>query len=147
MCDVINDASKKLEKLIGHPVKLRVIHPEIIGFDYVEPLPKRIYEDFLLKSIIDLVCSDFDITIDQIRSRNRKQHLSDARKLIAYLMIQKSPSMSDTIIGEAINRDRTTALHCHRAAADLIFKNKAFIDRYTRIEAKLQQIINHNKFD
>lgn len=145
MCDVINAASTRLSQLLGQEVKLRILHPEVKGFYFMEPLPKRFYEDTLVRKIIDVVCDEYQITMEQLRSKNRLRKLVDARKMVSWFMKNLSEHTDNTVIGEVLNLHRTSVIHMLSCAEDLIKSDKVFYGRHVSIMDKLELELEENK--
>lgn len=62
------------------------------------------------KMILDEVTEAFNITIDDLNSRNRKPRLVDARAVVCYLMHYHT-SLTSGEIGAMIGRDHSTVLY------------------------------------
>jgi chromosomal replication initiator protein len=69
--------------------------------------------------IVDTVCRVYNVTTEQLQSRERTSHVAEAR-IVAFYLIRKSTvqqrygdtvSTSFPTIGQYFNRDHTTVIH------------------------------------
>jgi chromosomal replication initiation ATPase DnaA len=78
---------------------------------YAEPTYPRIEE------VIAAVAAATHVTIEQLRSNKRPQHIAYARQLAMYFC-RELTGLSFPVIAEAFNRDHSTVIHgCNRIAA------------------------------
>jgi chromosomal replication initiator protein len=83
------------------------------------------------RKIIEIICSFYDITFDDIIGPSREKRLSYPRQIIMYILREELQASYPTIGQELGNRDHTTAMHAF---------NK--IQRELDMNEKLRQEIN-----
>jgi chromosomal replication initiator protein len=66
------------------------------------------------ESIIAKVSDRFDVSVEELKSKNKQRRISDARQICMYL-IREMTDLSLPRIGELFNRDHTTVLHGYRS--------------------------------
>ncbi len=92
-------------------------------------------EDHLPPTTMDdvaaIICRELDVDMKQIRSRNRVRKLSDARKIIAYIIDNRfSPTL--TTIGNMIMRNHSSVLYCKRVTPDIVRSDVVFAEKLKR---------------
>jgi len=92
---------------------------------------------------IDFVCQELNITIADLKSKNRKRHLVEARQLACwmyneYCLLNRVVRLSLEKMGERIGgKDHATVLHCIRTIATEIANYKDKKDKYQTMYNKL----------
>lgn len=125
-------AFRNLSEAINLSIKKNVVSENRIQ------LLKTTSENNLLlsKDILKIVSETLDMSIDIMISKNRTQHIVDARAIYFYLVkkvLKVEISFSD--LGMILKRDHATVIYSVNKAEDLIFSDKAF-------EAKVNKCIN-----
>ena len=90
--------------------------------------------------IIQTVCRKWNVSIDDVCGRSRKQEVVYTRMIIAYFLRQYT-TLSTTKIGRLINRDHSTIIHYLKAYDSEFRFNKDFRNFAERIKEDLQDII------
>jgi len=99
---VIKDASDKIQAITGEKPDLRL-------FDSPPEKPLINHDDFVTR-VMQMVASEFDITIQELKSRSRKKPLPDARG-VAMIAIHQFTSLSLKKIGLHFGgRDHSTVI-------------------------------------
>jgi len=129
---IIAKAQKKLTKLIGQPVQLGIISPEI---DLGQiPLPG------LLKSIEDvkaIVCEEMEITLEDISSQSRKQVIVDARKLATLAIYRLIKGVSIEQIADSLGYERTNFYSNNNSAKRLLISSRYFNGHFNAIRNRV----------
>jgi len=79
--------------------------------------------------VMRAVCQIYNITPDDIYSKNRTQHILYARHTFNYIC-RRTLRMSLESIGRIINRDHSTIIHSVRQTQDLIEYDRNFAKTY-----------------
>lgn len=113
------------KKIENHPF-FRKIHQELIEH-LSEDLecdvevfydPSKINNKKKLDAIVNTVLAIFEVSADELRTKNCKRRIVDARRAIAYIA-DKYEYVTDRRIGVLVHRDRCTVLNLKRTAQDL----------------------------
>ncbi|SIT25524.1 dnaA protein helix-turn-helix [Chryseobacterium ureilyticum] len=70
------------------------------------------------------MCNTLEVSINEVRSGNRKQHLCDARKIICYILRGQGLTLEE--IGKFLKRDHSTIGYNIREYHTMISINKNF---------------------
>ena len=92
------------------------------------------------EKIIQTVCKIWNVSLDDVCGRGRKQDIVYTRMTIAYFLRQHT-ILSTTEIGRLINRDHSSIVHYLKAYDSEFRFNKDFRNFAKRIEEDLQDII------
>lgn len=99
-----------------------------------------VYFDFLTPSmVINIVCTELRLPVDQFAVRTRKPVVVDARRIVAWVMSELM-HCGPSEISHAINIDRSSVIYHIRKVADLRFSNPFFDKRIKRIVAHIANI-------
>lgn len=79
--------------------------------------------------VMRAVCQVYNITPDDIYSKNRTQHILYARHTFNYIC-RRTLTMSLESIGRIINRDHSTIIHSVKQTQDLIQYDRNFAKTY-----------------
>lgn len=72
------------------------------------------------RDILKCVAKHAEVSVEEIRGKDRQQWISNARMLVCYLTVRHCPWLASSSIGRMINKDRTTADRaCNRIAEKL----------------------------
>lgn len=124
---VLYEAQQKIELLTGRAVRLNA--------EYNLPLD-RIRPDMILDAVAEITGVD----AEAIRSGRRTEELVDIRNCIMYFLRRKT-SWDDARISEAVNRERTAAIHAEQSIANLIKAgNDRFMERFGKVYAAVRKI-------
>ena len=77
------------------------------------------------KQIINNICYYYSINPEDLRSRNRKAAVRDARNLTMYCL-HKVLKLTSTYVGEMLNRDHATVLNGSKRTMDWIETDKKY---------------------
>lgn len=103
----------------------------------------------LLNSLISIVISSFDSSLEDIQSTNRNANLCDVRKILTYELRQGGYTLEE--IGKVLNRDHSTVLYNMknyeiRLLNDKTFKEKVLIvERLKDKEMNILLSLDNNK--
>jgi len=131
--EVINDTSDYALNIMSK----NKINPYIaVGLDIVVSVNKK-------DEIIKFVCDKIGITLIELKSKSRIEHLVYARKIISFILFKKL-LMSEREVCKEINVDRTNIYHYIKAFEDLKYdiKLKTYIIKVFDNEEKFLNIIN-----
>lgn len=91
------------------------------------------FHKMLVVYALDAVCEVFGVTQTDLTSASRKQHLVFAREVLSGFL--KGKKFSDTDIGKAIDRDRTTVVYIVRKFNEDVKYDRDFRANYNAVEA------------
>ena len=89
--------------------------------------------------IIQTVCRKWNVSIDDVCGRSRKQEVVYTRMIIAYFLRQYT-TLSTTKIGRLINRDHSTIIHYLKTYDSEFRFNKDFRNFAESIKEELDDI-------
>lgn len=78
----------------------------------------------MVGSIIKTAAAAYGIDVKTMLSRNRRQHVSDARTAAAYVMLRMG--LSPGLVGDYLKRNRSTAVACKERGDALLATEKRF---------------------
>jgi chromosomal replication initiator protein len=96
---------------------------------------KRVSDAQILKVVADF----FNITVEDILSRNRRKEIVEPRQIAMYLLRDIS-DVSYPSIGEKMGRDHTTAIHSYEKISHEIDRNPALNQKIFTIKENLLKI-------
>lgn len=79
--------------------------------------------------IIDIVSKYLNISIDDIKSKNRKSEVTEARNICAFLLKNYTELTLSNIGKELGNRDHSTIINCIKKSKDLIETDNLFAEK------------------
>lgn len=82
-------------------------------------------KDVRSKQLIKNVCEYYDVTLEDLKGRNRKAVFRDARNLTMYCL-HKILRISCTEVGNTLNRDHATVLNGCKRVMDWVEVNKEY---------------------
>lgn len=88
--------------------------------------------------VIQAVCRKWNVSIDDVCGRSRKQEVVYTRMIIAYFLRQYT-TLSTTKIGRLINRDHSTIIHYLKTYDSEFRFNKDFRNFAESINRELQE--------
>lgn len=92
-----------------------------------------------VESIRNLVCEHFNLSVESVMSKERKQELVQARQIAMYLSKQHTKQSLSNIGLNIGKRDHATVLHSCKVVADQIEIDKSFRLKIKEIEDKLKK--------
>lgn len=133
-----NGSVRDLQGVINSLLAYSVVYNSNIDMRLAERVIKRSVkiddEPLTLDEIIDKVCSHFNITVNAVNSRSRKQEIVLARQVSMYLA-QKHTKMPASRIGKLVGgRDHSTVLHSCSQIEKRLQVDKGFIAELSTIE-------------
>jgi len=93
------------------------------------------------EDVIRCICQVYEITPDDIYTKNRTHHILYARHTFNYIC-RKTLRMSFESIARIINRDHSTIIHSVRQTQDLIDYDRQFASTYKQIIELLDSYSN-----
>ena len=133
-----NGSVRDLQGVINSLLAYSVVYNSNIDMRLAERVIKRSVkiddEPLTLDEIIDKVCSHFNVTVNAVNSRSRKQEIVLARQVSMYLA-QKHTKMPASRIGKLVGgRDHSTVLHSCSQIEKRLQADKGFIAELSTIE-------------
>lgn len=133
-----NGSVRDLQGVINSLLAYSVVYDSNIDMRLAERVIKRSVkiddEPLTLDEIIDKVCSHFNVTVNAVNSRSRKQEIVLARQVSMYLA-QKHTKMPASRIGKLVGgRDHSTVLHSCSQIEKRLQVDKGFIAELSTIE-------------
>lgn len=133
-----NGSVRDLQGVINSLLAYSVVYNSNIDMRLAERVIKRSVkiddEPLTLDEIIDKVCSHFNVTVNAVNSRSRKQEIVLARQVSMYLA-QKHTKMPASRIGKLVGgRDHSTVLHGCSQIEKRLQVDKGFIAELSTIE-------------
>lgn len=144
VCKVIGDASSRLTMLIGEPVELQLITPNIPSLNERNVIIKTIDDEILIHHIINAVCAQHMTSITQLRSQAKPDPLPDARKIALVLLKIHIPHYSFSRIGDILNRDPAAMSLGYKTASEMLKTDRRLRFNYTQTLVKLKEMISHD---
>ncbi|ATV30848.1 chromosomal replication initiator protein DnaA [Prevotella intermedia] len=133
-----NGSVRDLQGVINSLLAYSVVYNSNIDMRLAERVIKRSVkiddEPLTLDEIIDKVCSHFNVTVNAVNSRSRKQEIVLARQVSMYLA-QKHTKMPASRIGKLVGgRDHSTVLHSCSQIEKRLQADKGFTAELSTIE-------------
>ena len=133
-----NGSVRDLQGVINSLLAYSVVYNSNIDMRLAERVIKRSVkiddEPLTLDEIIDKVCSHFNVTVNAVNSRSRKQEIVLARQVSMYLA-QKHTKMPASRIGKLVGgRDHSTVLHSCSQIEKRLQVDRGFIAELSTIE-------------
>lgn len=133
-----NGSVRDLQGVINSLLAYSVVYNSNIDMRLAERVIKRSVkiddEPLTLDEIIDKVCLHFNVTVNAVNSRSRKQEIVLARQVSMYLA-QKHTKMPASRIGKLVGgRDHSTVLHSCSQIEKRLQVDKGFIAELSTIE-------------
>ena len=133
-----NGSVRGVQGVINSLLAYSVVYNSNIDMRLAERVIKRSVkiddEPLTLDEIIDKVCSHFNVTVNAVNSRSRKQEIVLARQVSMYLA-QKHTKMPASRIGKLVGgRDHSTVLHSCSQIEKRLQVDKGFIAELSTIE-------------
>lgn len=86
-----------------------------------------------VKSIIQAVCKEYNVTTDEVCGKCRKRRIADARMMIAYLLFHRL-NLTTVDIGRVFNRTLPTIYHAIYRIEEMLTFDKPTKLHYKNIE-------------
>lgn len=98
------------------------------------------------KHIIDMVCSKYGLTEEQVMSKSRKKERVKARQIIHSLLRKNFYKLSAKSIGEKCgSKDHATVLHGCKSVSDQVETNKTYREEYKSFDNSIKLNIKRFK--
>lgn len=111
----------------------------IYPFSATIPYQPEVQTDPII-NIIDVVCSHFGISKEQLESPDRKRPVTTARQWAMYFM-REDGSYTLQKIADQFGRDHTSVMHSHKLVSDLIGRDNAFTNTYNILSSIINKTI------
>lgn len=92
-----------------------------------------------MQRIYDVVCTQYDVDAEAIKSKSRERHLSEARQVAMYLARTQTDISLATIGVLFGNRDHSTVLYACRIIRNMMDINPGFCERVRKMERKVNE--------
>jgi len=126
---------KKIEEYRVLRKALEIIEKKEKG--EIESLLSLATEDNELEVILDEVCKEYSVTIEEIKSKSRIRKINDSRQVAMHLLY-KYTTMSLKEVGKELGRrDHTTIMHGLRSV-DSNSWDKRYSDKLEKVEKIIQ---------
>ena len=104
----------------------------------IDKLIKNTKKEISIDYIQKIVCSYFNIGVDQLQSRTRKREIVQARQVAMFFSKSLTKSSLATIGSQIGGKDHATVLHACKTVNNLIETDKQFRLQIDEIEKKLK---------
>ena len=94
-------------------------------------------KEISINSIVNVVCSNMGLSIEEFRSNTRKRNIVQARQLAMYLSKKYTQSSLIAIGQQCGNKDHATVLHSIKTIANMLETDKQFCQLTTNIEKSI----------
>jgi len=102
-------------------------------------IPGIFRQKYDMGRIVKVICCSTDITIDEMKGKNRKREIVTARHLFFYF-VRRMTQSTWASMGEYLGNDHTTAIHGENKIQDLLdIKDESTIEAVTKIEELLKK--------
>jgi len=78
-----------------------------------------------VENVVSIVCSQFDVTIDELKSKSQERKFSEPRNILFYIMYRVY-KITCAEVGGAFKRDHSTILNGSRRTAGFIQVDKKY---------------------
>ena len=106
--------------------------------EMIDKLIKNTKREISIDYIQKIVCSYFNIGVDQLQSRTRKREIVQARQVAMFFSKSLTKSSLATIGSQIGGKDHATVLHACKTVNNLIETDKRFRLQIDEIEKKLK---------
>lgn len=83
--------------------------------------------------IIDLICTAYKVTFDDVKSKSRKRNTVMARQLICYFLYENT-KMTLIKVADLLNRDHSTIIYSKDIVKELCFSDKGYRAHFEQLE-------------
>lgn len=97
--------------------------------------------------IISTVALHSSLTERIIKSHEKGRKLTDARKMVTYLLRKYEPGLTQTYIGELLKVHRTTIVYYSERFSDLVMFDPHFKATYAKIKSSLYDMSPSKKYE
>ena len=137
----VNESVRDLEGIVNSLIAYSVVYNRDVDLTMAEQIIKRAIKtqvrSITLDNIIDLVCSRWDVTPDDLFSKTRKASIVMVRQTAMYLA-QQHTKLTASRIGMLIGgRNHATVLHSISQIRDRIATDKAFAQTISELQKQL----------
>ena len=106
--------------------------------DMIDKLIKNTKREISIDYIQKVVCSYFNIPVEQIQSKTRKREIVQARQVAMFFSKNLTKASLATIGSQIGGKDHATVLHACKTVNNLIETDKRFRIQIDEIEKKLK---------
>lgn len=92
-----------------------------------------------MQRIYDIVCTQYDVNAEAIKSKSRERHLSEARQVAMYLARTQTEISLATIGLLFGKRDHSTVLYACRIIRNMMDVDPSFCERVRKMERKVNE--------
>lgn len=134
---------RELEGAFNQIINLsRIENTDIITLDTAEKALRNIVnqnQNELLTPdyILNIVCEEFDVSPEDIKSSRRNQEIVTPRHIFMYLCRQIIDMTYEDIAKYLMRKDHTTVMHGYKKVKDDISKNPEYASKITNIKNKI----------
>lgn len=155
---IITDAVQKLEAHNGHHTlnELRRLHRDILTTE-ITKLRKEVAMGFYgyeskrsLGDIVNIICTEYNVTPEEINSTSRKRQIMEARQVICWMIRNKAVANRLTLhsVGEVVGgKNHATVLHACNTVNDRIETEKEFKKDVQRWCSMLGAVTMYNEIE
>jgi chromosomal replication initiation ATPase DnaA len=95
-------------------------------------------------AVCDVVCTRCGVTMNQLRGKDRTEHVARARQIVFYIM-RRLTSAGSQALAERLNRDYTSVLHSQRTIENLRSAYSVFNANVAAIETECAAAIQQRR--
>ncbi len=110
--------------------------PEV--YEQVQEVARDNRAIYTMKRCLSVVCSHYDVTEKEVKSKNREQHIVVPRQHFCWVVYRNRLDISYPMLGRFLSKDHTTIIH----AVNKFEENK---DKYLAAIAAVDILINKGK--
>lgn len=121
--------------LINKPISLEMARKILVNLT-----PKKKKDSINFDHIIKIIAKQFELSVNDIKSKKRQQDISCARQVTFYLMKKLTSHSLQTIAHYIGKRDHSTAIHAISKIEERITTDKNFENKIKLIENKILTI-------
>lgn len=104
-------------------------------------LPGLSISNYTFNNIATIVCKEFGITIEDLKSECKKREITDARKVFS--LITSDKRRED--VAKYLHKTHGSISTAIKTSYELFKTNREFLKRYKRVENKIGVLSNVNK--
>jgi len=88
-------------------------------FQYLKELKMKIYNQFIMEQVIDIVCETMNVDVKDVLSSNRQRNVVDARRIAMNILIREE-GLSLTSVSKFVKKNHATGIH-HKKVHDVLY--------------------------
>ncbi|MBX9831319.1 chromosomal replication initiator protein DnaA [Candidatus Babeliales bacterium] len=117
--------------LINKPICLEMARKVLLN------LNEKKKEGIVLDNIMKVIAKDYDVSVNDIKSKKRLKNIANARQIAFYLMKKLSHCSLQSIGSFIGGRDHSTVIHAINKVEDSLAKDTAFKKKLQTLEQKI----------